>query len=368
MRVALVHDYLNQMGGAERVLLIFKEMFPEAPIFTSIYDPKRVHSDFQKFEIHTSFMQKFPFIMNHHQPYLPFYPLAMESFDLRGYDLVLSSSSAFAKAVITRPETTHICYCHTPMRWAWNYSDYINRENISGIVKVFLPLIVSSLRIWDYSSASRVDHFAANSPVVASRIKKYYRRESEVIPPPIDTSLFQTSNETEDYFLILSRLIPYKRIDIAIQAAKTLGVPLKIIGAGRDYLRLKSLSGPTVEFLGKLPDEKVKEYLSKCRALIHPGEEDFGLTPLEAQASGRPVIAYGRGGVITSVTPGKTGVFFNEQTEESLINAIQRFEKINFNPQKIRQQAEKFDIKIFKQRMLQFIEASTQNKELSFAR
>ncbi len=241
MKVALVHDYLNQMGGAERVVLAFHEIFPDAPIYTSIYDPQRVDPAFQKMDIRTSFMQKFPLVTKHHQPYLPFYPFAMESLNLRSYDLVLSSSSAFAKGVITRPETMHICYCHTPMRWCWNYDEYVEREQLGKIARSVLPFFITGLRTWDQTSSMRVDHFIANSPVVAERIHKYYRRDAVIIPPPVDASrfTFDPTTQPEDYFLIVSRLIPYKRIDLAIEACNKLHLPLVIVGSGRDLERLK---------------------------------------------------------------------------------------------------------------------------------
>ena len=281
MKVALVHDYLNQMGGAERVVLALHELFPDAPLYTSIYDPKRVDPAFQKIDIRTSFMQKLPFVMKHHQPYLPFYPFAMEGLDLRGYDLVLSSSSAFGKGVIVKPETMHICYCHTPMRWCWNYSEYVEREQLGGMARRILPFLITWLRVWDQTSAMRVDHFIANSPVVAERIQKYYRRESVVIPPPVEASrfLFDPAARPGDYFLVLSRLAPYKRIDLAIQACNMLQLPLVVIGGGRDEKQLKAMAGPTIRFLGRLSDSEVLEYIAHCRAFLFPGEEDFGITP-----------------------------------------------------------------------------------------
>src|SRR5215469_7565548 len=269
MKVALVHDYLNQMGGAERVVLALHELFPDAPLYTSIYDPARVDPAFQKIDIRTSFMQKFPFVMKHHQPYLPLYPFAMENLDLRGYDLVLSSSSAFGKGVIVRPETLHICYCHTPMRWCWSYRDYVEREQLGGVARRILPFLITWLRVWDQTSAIRVDHFIANSPIVAERIRKYYRREAVVIPPPVEVSrfTFDPTTQPENYFLIVSRLMPYKRIDLAIEACNQLRLPLVIIGTGRDEKRLKRLAGPTIRFTGRLSDQEVLFYYAHCRAL-----------------------------------------------------------------------------------------------------
>jgi glycosyltransferase involved in cell wall biosynthesis len=359
MRVALVHDYLNQMGGAERVVMAFHEIFPDAPIYTSIYDPERVDPVFRTMDIRTTFMQKLPLVTKYHQPYLPFYPFAMESLDLRGYDLVLSSSSAFGKGVITRPETLHICYCHTPMRWCWNYDEYVEREQLGKMARSILPILITGLRTWDQTSSMRVDYFIANSPVVADRIQKYYRREAVVIPPPVEAERFpfDPTIQPENYFLIVSRLIPYKRIDLAIEACNRLQLPLVIIGSGRDLDRLKTLAGPTIRFTGRLSDEEVIYYYTHCRALLFPGEEDFGITPLEAQAAGRPVIAYQAGGALASVVDGITGAFFQQQTVDSLATVLASFDERMYNPHVIRNHALEFDKPRFSRRILQFIEA-----------
>ena len=359
MKVALVHDYLNQMGGAERVLMALHEIFPDAPIYTSIYDPKRVDPAFQNMDIRTSFMQKLPLVTKYHQPYLPLYPFAMESLDLRGYDLVLSSSSAFSKGVITRPETMHICYCHTPMRWCWNYYEYVEREHLGRVARTILPFLITRLRVWDQMSSMRVDYFIANSPVVAERIRKYYRREAVIVPPPVDASrfTFDPNTQLEDYFLIVSRLIPYKRIDLAIQACNQLQLPLVIIGSGRDEEALKKMAGPTIRFMGRLSDEEVLYYFAHSRAFLFPGEEDFGITPLEAQAAGRPVIAYGAGGALACIIDGITGAFFHEQTVESLIEVLTSFNEHKYHPQTIRNHALEFDKPRFHRRTLQFVEA-----------
>ena len=359
MKVALVHDYLNQMGGAERVVLAFHELFPDAPLYTSIYDPKRVDAAFQQIDIRTSFMQKLPFVKKHHQPFLPLYPFAMERLDLRGYDLILSSSSAFGKGVITKPGTMHICYCHTPMRWCWNYDEYVEREQLGKLARGVLPFLITWLRVWDQTTAMRVDHFIANSPAVADRIQKYYRREAVVIPPPVDASrfLFDPTTQPEDYFLVVSRLMPYKRIDLAIQACNRLQLPLVLIGSGRDEQRLQKMAGPTIRFLGRLSDAEVLHYYAHCRAFILPGEEDFGITPLEAQASGRPVVAYRAGGALASVIDGVTGTFFQEQTVESLAATLAAFDETRYDPQIIRDHGLEFDKPRFHRRILQFIEA-----------
>ena len=359
MKVALVHDYLNQMGGAERVVMAFHEIFPDAPIYTSIYDPQRVDPAFQKMDIRTSFMQKLPLVTKHHQPYLPLYPFAMENLDLRGYDLVLSSSSAFGKGVITRPETMHICYCHTPMRWCWNYEEYVEREQLGKVARSILPFMMTGLRVWDQMSAMRVDHFIANSPVIAERIRKYYRREAAYIPPPVEATRFPFEPDIipGDYFLALSRLIPYKRLDLAIEACNRLQLPLVIIGTGRDEERLKKMAGPTIRFMGRLTDEEVVYYFKHCRAFLFPGEEDFGITPLEAQACGRPIIAYGAGGALASVIDGVTGTFFQQQTVESLVDVLASFDEHHFDPRVIHNHALDFDTSRFSRRILQFIEA-----------
>lgn len=359
MKVALVHDYLNQMGGAERVVLALHELFPDAPLYTSIYDPRRVDAAFRSIDIRTTFMQKLPLVKKHHQPFLPLYPFAMERLDMRGYDLVLSSSSAFGKGVITRPGTMHICYCHTPMRWCWNYDEYVEREHLGKVALSILPFFITNLRVWDQTTSMRVDHFIANSPVVADRILKYYRREAVVIPPPVEVSRFpfDPTTQPEEYFLVVSRFMPYKRIDLAIEACNRLQLPLLIIGGGRDEQRLKKLAGPTIRFLGRLSDEEVLHYYAHCRALILPGEEDFGITPVEAQASGRPVIAYGAGGALASVIDGVTGAFFHEQTVASLAETLATFDESRYDTQAIRNHALEFDKPRFHRRMLQFIEA-----------
>ncbi len=307
MRVALVHDYLNQMGGAEKVLLSLHELFPQAPIYTSMYEPKSVDRRFRSMDIRTTFMQRVPFVKRRHQPFLPLYPFAFERLDLRPYDLVISDSSAFAKGVITRPDALHVCYCHTPMRWAWNYEEYVERERLGATARLLLPPFITWLRQWDYATAARVDYFVANSPTVAARIAKYYRREAVFIPPPVDTSHFYEAPQHEDYFLIVSRLVPYKRIDLAVKAFTMLGLPLRIVGEGRDERRLRRLAGKNIRFLGHLSDDEMRSQMARCRALVFPGEEDFGITPVEAQASGRPVIAYGAGGALATVVEGSTG-------------------------------------------------------------
>lgn len=357
MKIALVHDWLTNMGGAERVLINFKQLFPDAPIYTTIYNPENLDEELKNIDVRTSFLQNKRKAKTNHQKYFPFMPMAFESFDLNEYDVVLSSSSSCAKGVITNPDTVHICYCHTPMRYGWEfYYDYLERENLNPLKKVLIKYFMNYMRIWDRVSADRVDYFIANSRNVAKRIWKHYRRECVVIYPPVRTKLFNISNIDEEYFLIVSRLVPYKRIDLAVEAFNELRLPLVIIGDGPERQKLQSMAKSNIKLLGRQTDEVIKEYYAKCRAFIFPGEEDFGITPLEAQASGRPVIAFGKGGVLETVVEGETGIFFKEQTVKSLKEAVVNFNRYRFDKFKIRKHAEKFDEEIFKQKIKQYVE------------
>ncbi|HEY0070423.1 MAG TPA: glycosyltransferase [Chloroflexia bacterium] len=357
MKIALVHDYLNQYGGAERVLDALHGVYPSAPVYTSIYAPALMPGHYRGWDIRTSFMQRLPGVARRHQLYLPLYPFAVESYDLSGYDVVLSSSSAFAKGAITDIGTLHICYCHNPMRFAWNYHDYIKGERVGRKVQAFLPLVLNYVRLWDEVSARRVDAYIANSRMVARRIQKRYQREATVINPPVDTAHYRPDPDAQgDYFLIVSRLIPYKRIDLAIEAFNRLGLPLKVAGAGRQEAELRAMAHANIEFLGKLHDPELKRLYAGCKAFIFPGMEDFGITPLEAQASGRPVIAYGAGGALETVVPGVTGEFFKEQTADSLAEVVSRFNAHDYDPAAIRRHAETFDTEVFKRRIAEFVQ------------
>lgn len=356
MRVALVHDYLNQYGGAERVLESFCEIWPDAPIFTLVYDEKRTGGAFRGRKIKTSFLQKVPLVKNHHRPFLMLMPLAIEQFDLSKYDLVVSSSASFAKGVITRPGTTHICYCHTPTRYVWDDSHkYIKEFGYPSAVKKGIPFFLNYLRVWDESAALRPDVYLANSQFVSSRIRKYYNCASQVICPPVKTGSFYLSGQTEDYFLIVVRLLPYKKIDLAIAAFNELGWPLKIIGDGPDRKRLKKMAAANIEFVGLVAEKKLPEYFARCRAFIFPQEEDFGITAVEAMAAGRPVIAFRGGGALEIVEEGKTGMFFDEQTPGSLIEALRKFDPADFSAKYIRQAAKQFDKEIFKDKIKRFV-------------
>lgn len=356
MKLAIVHDYLNQYGGAERVLEKLHELFPRAPIFTSIYDAAVMPAAYRQWDIRTSFMQKLPGVSRRHQLYLPFYPLAFESFNLGNYDVVLSNSSAWCKGVITPPSTLHLCYCLTPMRWVWNYRDYVERERFGRPVLLGLPLVMNWLRIWDRVAADGVDHFATISRTVAARVAKYYRRQSRVIYPPVDTGDFEVSGTHDDYFLVVSRLIPYKRVDIVVEAFNTLGLPLVIIGDGRDRAALEARAKPNIRFLGKISDTEVRRHYSRCRAFLFPGEEDFGITPVEAQASGRPVIAYAAGGALDTVIEGVTGKLFHTQTAEGLAEAVSAFRDEDYHHERIRLNAQRFDTSAFKTLLGQFVD------------
>jgi glycosyltransferase involved in cell wall biosynthesis len=356
LRVAIIHDWLNQLGGAEGVLEVLKDLYPEAPVYTSIYWPRAMPEKYGAWDIRTSWLNRLPLIKTHHQPFLPLYPLAFEGFDLRGYDLVISNKSAFCHGVITPSETVHICYCLTPTRFLWDYHHYIQHERVNPLLGALLSPLLRNLRLWDRAAADRVEHFVAISESVRQRIHKFYRRDAVVVHPPVDVERFTVERDHEQYFLVVSRLIPYKRIDLAIQAFNQLRLPLKIVGDGRDRRRLQSLAGPNIEFLGRLPDRQVEQLLSRCKAFLFPGVEDFGIAPLEAQAAGRPVIAYAAGGALETVLEGVTGVFFREQTAESLAEVVAAFDATAFDGAAIRRHAERFDTESFKTRLSAFVD------------
>lgn len=356
MKVALVHDYLNQYGGAERVLEAFCRIFPKAPIYTLFYDEKGTGSAFKNRRVKTSFLQKTPWVKSHHRSFLMLMPLAIEQFDFSQYDLVLSDSASYAKGVITSPETLHICYCHTPTRYAWDDSHkYIDEFGYSRPIKKIIPFFMNYIRFWDEKAAVRVDGFIANSSFVAKRIKKYYHRESEIIHPPVKTNLFYLAQKPEKYFLMVGRLLAYKRFDLAIKAFNRLGWPLKIVGDGPDRARLEKMARDNIEFIGLISDAQLKSYYANCRALIFPQEEDFGIVPVEAMASGRPVIAYQGGGALEIIQNKITGLFFKEQTTEHLISALEKFNSGDFNPEIIREQAMKFSQERFEEKIKNYI-------------
>ncbi len=356
MKIALVHDYLNQYGGAERVLEVFCELFPEAPIYTLLYDEKATGGVFRGKEIHTSFLQKLPFSKKNHRIYPLLMPLAIEQFDLSYFDIVLSNSASFGKGVITKPHTQHINYCMTPTRFLWDDSHrYIDEFKYPWPIKKLIPAFVAYLRIWDKEAALRVDKFVAISKFVKKRINKYYGKEAEIIYPPLDTSKYSISKELDDYFIMVGRLVRYKRFDLAIKVFNAIKRPLIIVGDGPERKNLQKMAGPNVRFLGLLSDYKLPKLYRRAQAVIFPQEEDFGLVPLEAMASGRPVIAYKGGGALETMVDDTTGIFFEMQTEIDLALAINRFCQSDFNSELIRAHTLKFDKKIFKQKMLNMI-------------
>jgi glycosyltransferase involved in cell wall biosynthesis len=358
MRVAITADWLNSFGGAERVLLELHEMFPEAPIYTTVHDPRGLPASMHGWDVRTSFLQRIPFARRRHQNFLPLMPLAFEQFDMSEYDLVLTTSSACAKGVITRPGTLNICYCYTPSRYLWDlYHEYTRTHP----ARLAIAPMAHWLRLWDRVSSERVDHFIAISHEVAGRIERHYRREPEVIYPPVDVDRIVPSRRPpEDFYLVVSRMVGYKRVDLAIQAANRLKRRLIVVGDGGERRRLEAIAGPTVEFSGRLSDEEIASLYARCRAFVFPGHEDFGITPVEAQAAGRPVIAFGRGGATETVIDGVTGVLFSEQTVEAVVEAMLQVEKLGLDPVACRRNAERFDRAEFRRRLSRSIDRQIQ--------
>lgn len=355
MQVALIHDYLNQYGGAERVLEALHDLYPDAPVYTSIYDPDAMPAAYRTWDIRTSFMQQLPGWKKHFRRYFLLYPAAFESFDLSGYDLIISSSSAYAKGIIPHPGALHICYCHTPMRFAWRTHDYLERESIGGIQAAILPFLLTYVRLWDVATAARVDAFITNSQEVAGRVARFYRRDATVIPPPVELPPYQ-EQPTADFYLAGGRLIPYKRLELAVEAFGKLGLPLKIFGDGRDRPSLEAAAGPNVEFLGWVDEAQRRDLFARCRAFIFPGAEDFGITPLEAMAAGRPVIAYAAGGALETVVEGVTGRFFTLQTAAALAAAVALSRGDTYHAHAIRRHAESFGENVFLERVRTFVD------------
>jgi len=356
MKLALVHDWLNQVGGAEDVLAALVRLYPHSPVYTSIYAPDLMPDACRVWDIRPLWLDRMPGIHTRHQPYLPLYPLAWGSLDLSAYDVILSNKSGFCHGVRFGGETLHVCYCLAPTRYVWQLDAYIAREGLGKAAEIALRPLARALRRWDYAAAQRVTHFIAISTEIQRRIRQYYQRDSVIIYPPVDTGRFQPSAVVEDYFLVVSRLIPYKRIDLAVQAATRLGAPLKIAGRGRDLERLQALAGPTVEFLGYVPDDALPDLMARCRAFIFPGLEDFGIAPVQAQAAGRPVIAYGGGGALDTVIPGVTGEHFHASTVEALMAAMADLDASRYSPARLRAHAERFDAAVFNRQITAFVE------------
>ena len=358
MRVAIIHDWLTGMRGGERCLEVFCELFPQAHLYTLLHISGSVSSSIEQMPIKTSFIQNLPFSKRGYRKYLPLFPLAIERFNLKEYDFILSCSHCVAKGIIPPPDSLHISYMLTPMRYAWDmYREYFGTNK-----NLMIPFFMHYLRMWDVTSSQRIDNFLCISKHVQNRIMKFYRREAEVIHPPVEISRFRLENKKEDFFLIVSSLVPYKKINLAIEAFNRLRYPLRIIGAGPGEKKLRAMAKSNVEFMGWQPDEVVAKSYSACRALVFPGEEDFGIVPLEAMGCGKPIIAYGKGGILETVltydtsrsgAPPPTGLFFKEPNVESLIDAVERFNQIEgeFDPSAIRQHALQWDRAIFKEKI-----------------
>lgn len=362
MKVALVHEWLTGISGSERVLLEIAKLFPEAPIYTAVFRPEQT-KPFVGREVITSFLQNIPLMKSKRELLIPFAPFAFEQFNLSKYDLVISSSHIAAKGVLTKPETIHISYCHTPPRYLWEPN--LDSRASQGRFTWLRRNIAHKMRLWDRLAADRVDYFLANSYFVRKRIQKYYKREAVVIYPPVDTSCFKPADKSEikDYFLFVSRLVGYKRCDLVVRAFNDLNLPLKIIGRGPERNALVKKAKKNIEFLGFLSDEEIKRYYAKARAFVFPAEEDFGIVPIEAMASGRPVIAYNGGGTAETVIDGVSGKLFPEQTPQCLIDAVRNFKPERFDPKKIRQHAEKFSSERFRREMKREVEGIIERKQ-----
>lgn len=365
MRVAIIHYWLVSMRGGEKVIEALCDLYPEADIFTLVYDAEKVSDKIRSHSVKASFLQRIPGATRNYQSLLPLMPFALENFDLSGYDLIISSESGPAKGIIPPPHTPHICYCHSPMRYIWDhYQTYLSTAG--RLQRAAMPLLAPMLRSWDVNTSARVDRFVANSHHVAARIRKYYRRSATVLHPPVSVDDFAVSKETDDFYLCAGQIVPYKRLDIAVAAFTKMGRNLVVIGEGKGIDELKRQAGPTVQFLGRVPFAELKDKLSRCRALIFPGEEDFGILPVEAMASGRPVIAYASGGALETVVPEHTGMLFEEQSADALIEAVHAFEasERSFAPQAIRAHAAQFGVERFKSGMRRIIEEELQTERL----
>lgn len=354
MKIAIVHDFLLKLGGAERVVKVLAEMYPKAPIFTLLYDEEKVGEVFPKERVRPSSLQEYPgFLRKHHRFLTHKFPRIIEEFNLEEYDLVISSSAAYSHGIVTSINTKHVCYCHSPMRYAWDWAnEYKQENNIFGLKEVIYRPLIKSLREWDMIAKDRPDKYIANSENVRNRIKKYYKCDSAVIYPPVEVERFRASEKNSGYFLIVSTLTPYKKIDLAVQLFNKIGRRLVIIGDGVQREYLEEIAGDNIDFLGFKDDETVKEYMENCRAFIFPGEEDFGITPVEAMACGKPVLAFGKGGCTETVVSGKTGEFFFENTVESMEDGLARllYNEKFYKPHTIRRHSLQFSREVFEKK------------------
>ncbi|MDP4000966.1 MAG: glycosyltransferase [bacterium] len=357
MKIALVHEFLNQLGGAERVLQNFLEIWPDATLHSLIYDQQKTKGIFDAYHRRMSFIDKLPLAHSHHRWLLPFMPWSVERFKFQDFDVVISDSSSFSKGVNTKGKL-HICYCHTPTRFLWTeYASYLEVQKVPRLVKLIAHPVLRMVRNWDYRAAQKPDFFIANSINVQNRIKKFYNRDSVVIPPPVDTAMFYPQGEKQDYFFSASRLEPYKKIDLVVRAFNDSGLKLKVAGTGTMLEDLKKFAKPNIEFLGKISDDELRHNYSESRAFIFPAEEDAGIMVLEAQACGTPVIAYRAGGALETVKEGVTGEFFDQQTSDSLKQVIGKFNTAKYNSDQIRENALKYDKKIFQKKIVDFVES-----------
>lgn len=358
-RVAIVADYLNQHGGAEWLVTVLHTMFPKAPVFTPILDRESLWSEMADADLRVSWMQHLPGLKHHFRKYFLLYPLAIEGFDLSEFDLVLSSSCAFGKGAKARAGALHVCYCHTPARFVWDYDSYVRRVKLGIVSRTVLPPMIRMMKDWDLRTAARPDLYLANSNAVAGRIRDYYGREATVVGGPVHCRRFRPVERLEPYFLVVSRLVPYKRIDLAVDAFNQSGLPLRILGDGPDRAALERRAAPNIAFLGSASDADVERMMGECQALIFPGLEDFGLAPLEANASGRPVVAFRGGGTLDTVVDGETGIFFDEQTPESLMAAVERVQALDWDQDVLRRHAMRFDVSVFRERLFGILSGAT---------
>lgn len=343
LRVAIVHDYLNQMGGAERVVGVLHRMFPDAPIYTTILDREKLLPELRDADIRVTWAQRIPGILKRFKLFFWLYPFAVSSIKLKGYDIIISSSSAYAKGARRPKGSIHLSYCHTPMRFAWDFATYMEGVKVPALLKWVAGIIQIPLRLWDKKTTAHVDYLIANSTIVQQRIRHVYNRPSKIIYPPVNVSRFEVNDaEADDYFLVVSRLVSYKRIDLAVEACTRLAKPLVIIGDGPDRARLEKLAGPSIRFMGRLADEEVVRFMQNCSAFLFPGLEDFGITPLEVNACGRPVISFQGGGALDTVVPGLNGMYFSEQTVESLMAVLEDWGNHAWDSWRIRRHAESF--------------------------
>ena len=368
LKIALVHEWLVSMRGGEKVFEVFCEMFPQADVFTLVHNRGEVSKIIEDHPIKTSFVNRLPWKKSRYNYYLPLFPAAIEKFDLTGYDLIISSSHCVAKGIIPSPHALHISYIHTPMRYVWDmYQEYFGKDKIGSVQRKVIPFIANYLRTWDVASSNRADFFIANSRHVAKRIWRFYRRQADVIYPPVDTHLYPLSLKNDGYFLITSALVPYKKIDLAVEVFNELKEPLLIIGEGPEKSRLEEMAKENIRFLGWVPTNELKSYFANCRALIFPGEEDFGIVPVEAQSCGKPVIAYKKGGALETIigdqqsASGKiTGIFFPEQSTESMLQAMLQFDSIKWDHEFIHQRAQEFSRPRFFQEIKNYIDQKVQ--------